>query len=913
MLVYAIKRIIRGRGLFMSLFLSIALAATLFSGILQGADAIGVAVLDKTLESAYVDIITSAPDKNISKTRIFDIENIMGDIEGVEGIDHFVRWSLELDSPTFNHTIRTALVALPDDSTLFDGIEGADVFERGKIYIDASSTNSSDLINLDEITLKIETYLYKNPPGFEMRYYNFTVAGSVSLNDRVFQISTGRYNIYLRDLIQGRDEMGKRPRYNLIMMNEETLMDIMAPIFNDTRRPIVDVTGEAMISIDRDSIINPWDVQGSLDQINLIVGEINTNGAEYYYTPRSYISDLLTTIKSISNQMKTSTMLVALPVFFTAWYLGLTVNDVILGLRRREIGLFFTRGLTHRQVLNMLIFEGAIVSLLSSMVGIVAGAAVLTLIIPEMGLLGTLNAVSPLTVGVTVLFSVVLTILSIYRPAKRATEVTIVEALREHQSDDETIDDWQIPMITFLLGLYKYGMLIMGITVDQFQPQTSNLIITLLYSTWWGTDYLLGNLAPILLFWGFTKLFIIYAPWYQVLLSKIAGVIAGEAGKFSTLSSRRNMKRIAASTFMTALIVGYSTAVIGNIYSSTDFMNQAVKMSVGADSSIWLFEGDNIDNLMEKILEIEGVIAVAKETHFSPETGVGDTPIRAINPLEWREAAYMPDDWLDDPDAFEAMAADPSGGIMEKGAAKRLGLTEGRTTLTRLQSKVFPIKMFGFFGREANMYWQLQNPTIYVNEEFLSNVKSKFIEKYRIIVKLEGFVDPRGFKDQVEALSDNVERVDMMQLQIERSINNIYLAGPKRMEQLGVYFAGLVASLGIVLIVSTVIRSRIKELTIMSIRGFSSRQLAVSLLIDNVGMTVFAIVLGTVVGYASLYGQTELFNQILGTSIYRKIVFPPSAQLMLAAIIGLILVSTVAPILYAVRRISNSPDLKLEE
>ena len=61
---YAIKRIIRGRSLFLSLFLSVALAVTLFSGILQGADAVGEALLDNTIDSAYLNIISRAPDKN---------------------------------------------------------------------------------------------------------------------------------------------------------------------------------------------------------------------------------------------------------------------------------------------------------------------------------------------------------------------------------------------------------------------------------------------------------------------------------------------------------------------------------------------------------------------------------------------------------------------------------------------------------------------------------------------------------------------------------------------------------------------------------------------------------------------------------------------------------------------------------
>ncbi len=66
-------------------------------------------------------------------------------------------------------------------------------------------------------------------------------------------------------------------------------------------------------------------------------------------------------------------------------------------------------------------------------------------------------------------------------------------------------------------------------------------------------------------------------------------------------------------------------------------------------------------------------------------------------------------------------------------------------------------------------------------------------------------------------------------------------------------------------------------------------------------------------GYVSLRGQTQLFNQLLSTSIQRRLVFPLSAQVNLLIIVGLLLLATLLPILVAVRRISGSPDLKLEE
>jgi len=104
-------------------------------------------------------------------------------------------------------------------------------------------------------------------------------------------------------------------------------------------------------------------------------------------------------------------------------------------------------------------------------------------------------------------------------------------------------------------------MIYFGLNVDMFQPSSTNLIVTLLYSTWWGFDYILSFISSIVFFWGFTTLFIKVLPRYQKLLSKISEMIVGDAAKFSTLSSSRNLKKTGATIFMVALIVSYSRSI----------------------------------------------------------------------------------------------------------------------------------------------------------------------------------------------------------------------------------------------------------------------------------------------------------------------------------------------------------------
>ena len=913
MFSYAAKRITRGRSIFIPLFLSVALAVTLFSGVLQGADAVGVALLDKALEAADVDIIATAQDKNVTKTRYYEIDDIIGEVDNVESVRHFVRWNVEVNVTGWNKTVPFMVIAIPKDSELMEDISGVDELEDGKIYVDAASVNASELVPGERVTLTVDTYQPYNPPGFERFPHHYVIGDAITIDDRAFHIFTARYNLFIRNLLIGTGETSRRPEYHLIIMSEATLRSILDPLYSNMRRPTGDIFAVALVSLYREDLVNPWDIQGSLAKVGLIHGEINSLIAQYLYLPVNHLGQVLESIETLSSQMKMNTMMVVAPAFFTAWYLGVTVLDVALSLRRREIGLLFTRGMTHRQVLYIFLFEALIVSLIAGGAGVLIGASILPLVIPDIGLLQVFRSVSPFTLAASIGFSGALALMAVYKPAKRASEMAIIDALREYQGEEEAIGSWHEPMLALLLGAYKFAMLLLGLRVEFFAPASPNLVVFILYSTWWGVDYILGIIAPILFFWGFTKLFIQYVPWFEDLLGKLAGVLVGDIAKLSALSARRNLKRITSSAFMAALVIGYSVTIIGRVAGTDDFINRAVRITIGADASVWLFEGKQAKDLATEIAGMEGVASATVETWFSPETYLGDTPVRAIEPFKWMETAYMEEGWLEGDDVFLRMNESDVACIMEKGAADRLQVKINGSLVTRLDHKIFTLRIVGLFGREPWGRWTLQNPTLYVPDTFLEKVKEKYITQRRILVKFEEGVDIETFIEDVEALDPDVERVDVTEVHLSSALSNVFLVGPRRVEELGVYFSALVASVGIVLVVLTVLRSRWKELNIMAIRGFSSGQLAITLLVENIGMALFAVVLGFAMGFISLRGEAEVFNAAVAAGLERRVVFPFSAQLNLGLVVGLLLAATAMPILIAVRRISENPTWRTVE
>jgi hypothetical protein len=96
----------------------------------------------------------------------------------------------------------------------------------------------------------------------------------------------------------------------------------------------------------------------------------------------------------------------------------------------------------------------------------------------------------------------------------------------------------------------------------------------------------------------------------------------------------------------------------------------------------------------------------------------------------------------------------------------------------------------------------------------------------------------------------------------------------------------------------------------MSIRGYNSRQLAISLTVENVGLATLATVLGIGSGIVSLMGEVQLLNKYIVTYTAWRLVFPLMSQLQLALLYLIIVAATMAPIIIVVRRITNKPNVK---
>jgi len=138
--------------------------------------------------------------------------------------------------------------------------------------------------------------------------------------------------------------------------------------------------------------------------------------------------------------------------------------------------------------------------------------------------------------------------------------------------------------------------------------------------------------------------------------------------------------------------------------------------------------------------------------------------------------------------------------------------------------------------------------------------------------------------------------------QLKKSQTNTITTGALEVQQLGIIFAVLAASVGTALISTVSMEERSREATIMSVKGLSYKQLVVMFLTENIALVTFATTLGIAVGLISVYGNVASSNALTSGLVVRHFIFPLDSTLLVISCIALILAATILPIIIMSRR-----------
>lgn len=919
-ILYALKHFTRSWKLFLALFVGIVLASAFFAGIDIKANVTARKALDQELSQIYADFELSQYDLN--STRLAAIRDKALEVNGVLGAEVISRSYLGsmtlLSENGTSEYIAATVSSIDEDSRVYDGWlnKPSEGIGENETYVLENSPLGAKVKIGDFVAVNFS--LVGSSEDVSFVPLTLEVKGFAALSDDAYSIASG-YGQWIGPVFSG-------PQGNSGMMGRSDLLLVswnktMAKIHDSSSRMYLQPT--ILVYLDREALISAWDVQTSINNVEAVKNKIQNKIATELGVSTLFFDSLQQRLQAYLNTsmiIRFSFTVVSLPIFFVAWYMGTTVSDVSFNLRRREIGLLSTKGFSRSQILRIFLTETFLIGFVGGLLGVLVGFLLNPLFTQfSMDYAFNLQMISPYTVVFTVAFGVIIALLSTFSSARRASRLPTVDALREYMPvDTMRVYRKRLTWLALILGAYKIGVFAAGINMTQTLSRAmfagGNFIITLLVGIWIAVDSVLNYVGPLLFFWGFTKLFIQGSLEFQALTTRVAKFL-GDLGALATKNVRRNPARAAAMAFLIALIVGYSFQVTGQLASEHDFAVRQTYAQVGSDISVNLASANNASQTLGVIMTnvSDSVKNATIETSFSGQAPSGiSATLKAVEPDSWLKTAYYEGGWFSGADAaaaFNLLRTKNDTIVIERSVARRYSLDIGgfiSIGFGSMDGKTLKLEIVGFFGPDQStdqsgvfytgFYWS------YVSNAIWEEVRDYTGSSSRILIKLKDGVNSTNIAETIRETGEpNISYVQSFSEQWEQSQSNVVTLGRLDVQRLGIVFAVLAASVGTALVSTVSLKERSREAAIMSVKGLSYKQLLVMFLAENMAIVVFSLVLGAVVGIITLNGNLIALDTLNSGLVRHNLVFPLETALMLVSCAGLILVSTIVPILIMAR------------
>ena len=922
MLSYALKRITRSWKLFAALALGMTLAATFFGGINVAADTVGKQALDAQLANTPVDMQLRDFSVDGGKSLNSSVQGLVSNLQKIDGVVAAEPVGTSNLFIPFNASSSIMVIS----STTVTGIQDASVLYQHMTLVSGIKTLHANetLINSDSQQLqnfpvgrRITYTLYTN----SSKKYNvtLTVVGSVSLD--TVAVNTLGIGYYYQPFPGNPGLTTANQQASILIVSwEQTFLPVLAKNYNSFSTGnfsrFYSISAQLNVYLDRVRLISPFAIESSISTIQQIDARISNLALQYGFSPNDNLLGQLQAFSSTMFSLRLTFTAVSIPVFFMAWYVGRTVSQSSFNLRRKEIGLLLTRGFTRGQLVRHFITEGLMVGLVAGLAGIALAYVLNPLFLQVLGSSSGATAIlTSDTAIITIIFTLVLTLFAILAPARQAAAMDPAQALKGYVYLEETRPIRKRGAILALtLGAYQLITLAIGINYMNIgrYVYNANFLLVLFLIIAAVLSFALSFIGPFLFLYGAAQLSTGLAERFHKKFSRISRWIIGDVAALASKSVFRNPRRVAALVFIVALIVGYSIWVIGDLASQQDYNYRQAEVAVGSDIRLsGISSIANATMIANKLQTWGNITGATAESDFSGTATAGGIQIKAIDPLTWRQGAYYETNWFtgDINAVFNAMTANNHTMVLDHGVASYYSFPIGTTIVLYYRSiNASVISYFGPdysqssggpFGRSFSPEgWSFVPVGLIRPNATLFNPTNIVLAKASPNVSLTQL----AFSLQAAYPSLKITTAQVATQGVPGVIN----VGTQNVLRLGTAFAALAASIGVGTIAYTGYREREKEITMVSVRGLSYRQLAGLLITEFLPLVIFALVLATIVGlivvWGDALGQNSLNQNYLQILAARRVVFPLWASANILVIVALVLIGVFLPALTSARK-----------
>ncbi|CUR59582.1 conserved membrane hypothetical protein [metagenome] len=498
--------------------------------------------------------------------------------------------------------------------------------------------------------------------------------------------------------------------------------------------------------------------------------------------------------------------------------------SILVAQRSRELALLRTLGASKRQVTVSVVLEALAVGIVGSTIGLGVGYLLARGLAAIFGLLGLDlgNADYPITLPTVVwsyVVGILVTVIAAYLPARRASSIAPIQALRDDGSLPETALRRRLVFggVLVLLGV---GSLVAGFARD-------------------------GTLGLSLIGLGMLLILIGAALMSPIVAVPVISAFAvpyrafGTVGQLATQNSLRNPRRTAATA--SALMVGLALVAMISILGRSASASTEAALEENLTSQ---FIVSNVvqqpfsTDVATEIRKLDGVAGVASLRSAFVELDGDGVQVGAIDPAVFAQALALP--------LGSGSVADLKPGtiILSKNRADSLGVKVGDTTTLTMQGGSVPLTVAGVLATNA-----VVPADALVTFDTLVKGGIAPLDSLVLVTK-DPSADTETVRDDIEAVTQDLPTVTVkdpeglakeQQGQINMFLNLIYgLLG----------LSVVIAILGVINTLSLSVIERTREIGLLRAIGMSRRQLRRMIRLESVVVAVFGALLGMALGLA---------------------------------------------------------------
>ena len=685
----------------------------------------------------------------------------------------------------------------------------------------------------------------------------------------------------------------------------------------------MDIRNRIHLQIDRGTILDPYDIGASTTRIQDIANVLSSRATQYGATVSSPLQPVLSFYQFTQLAMSVQFLALSLPIFLLSYFTGTMVSDVGYNFRRREIGLLLTKGYERSTIRRMFLVEGALIGSIAGAISIFLGtyAAYFVLGIPNVNIFQAISN-NIISVILAIILGMFLGLLSVWRPAGRASKLEILDSLKQYVFVEETAEYKRLlPTIALLLGTYKLIVWTLGIDMSGLLSSISigNFFVSLLILGWVAVDGVLNTFGPLLFLYGATKVFIRGSHKFQEAVMNAGRRFFGAFGKLATRNIKRHPARTSTLVFIIALIVSYGIFATGSLYSQNDYTERTAQFDVGADLRLELNPGTNVTEMLELTSQYENVIDVTPEYHLNLRAGTNTIDTRGIRPDEWTDVAFWESSWFigDINQMLENLGDD--GIIISRDVAQNLELDVGDTLWVEgpFGSGSYPLTVVGFVGYLSvveiivgEFEFTLGGSYMsFVSESFLNASNLLFTSTANILIDTDPNTNGTLLQEQFALELEGVYSSYSVTTELFDYQSSTIRSGTTKIQWLAISFAIILAMVGTALIVILTLQEKDAEIALLSVRGFSKWQLFKTLLAEVMVTVLFALLLGAGVGWIENLGQVSQLNNGATGLIRYQITLGGAAANTIMILLGVVLLAAIIPVWWSSRRPESKIDL----